>query len=326
MTKATAVRRAMRSTVLLATACLPLACAAPGALPDPAASRSRPAASQAAHGTSAYWRLEDLARPESGVAGLASGSSLYGAVETRLLQDILATANRIIDTAEGGPRPELLLIANQGVAAFAFQLEGRPAIALSLGMVWLLGSDMDAWAALLGHELAHLRLGHLAQMRERRERTQTVGSLAGLMLSAAGLPFASVATDATASAARASVSRGRSEAPLRSIITRTAAGTMPRAIAMGRQSQSGRIVSPAAPDLSQSCTHPWPTLASHNASGARGRSSTRRSNPGTTLEKAARAAVSAVATVAACSTMNRVLPATCHTSTNTRLDPATAAT
>lgn len=93
-----------------------------------------------------------------------------------------------------------------------------------------------------------------------------------------------------------------------------------------RHRQAGRMVRPSAPSRSQSCIHPWPTLASHSPSGTTGRRRTLMSKPGTALRKAAIAAVSAVASVAACSIMKRVSLATCTGSTIVSLPHTTAAT
>jgi predicted Zn-dependent protease len=193
--------------VLLALALLVSGCAAPGATHDPAARRPQAQTAAPPHGEIAYWRLAELAQAGQAMVALNSPRGVHGAVETRLLREILASGERIAAAAGEGPRPELLLTGTHGITAFAFYSDGRPSVAFSLGMVSLLGNDMDAWAALLGHELAHLRLGHHAVMKERRARTQTAGSLAGLVLSAIGVPFASVASDATAALAERAYSR-----------------------------------------------------------------------------------------------------------------------
>ena len=207
MTTRAATRQIAGFASLLAVALLVGGCAAPGAIHDPAAPRQQPQAASPPHGEIAYWRLAELAQAGQPMVALNSPRGVYGAIETRLLLEILASSDRIVVAAGEGPRPELLLTGTHGITAFAFYSDGQPAIAFSLGMVKLLGTDMGAWAALFGHELAHLRLGHHAVMKERRARTQTAGSLAGLVLSAIGVPFASVASDATATLAERAYSR-----------------------------------------------------------------------------------------------------------------------
>ena len=74
-------------------------------------------------------------------------------------------------------------------------------------MVRLLAADQDAWAALFGHELAHLRLEHLRGKQDRREKAAVASSIAGVVLSVIGLPFASVAADASIALADRAYSR-----------------------------------------------------------------------------------------------------------------------
>jgi predicted Zn-dependent protease len=207
MTARAATRQVAGFTALVALLLLVGGCAAPGSIHDPAATRPRPEATAPPHGEIAYWRLAELAQAEQAMVALNGPHGLHRAIEARLLREIQDSGDRIIAAAGPGPRPELLLTGTHGITAFAFYQEGQPAIAFSLGMVGLLGADMDAWAALLGHELAHLRLGHHAAMKERRAQTQAAGSLAGLVLSAIGVPFASVASDATAALAERAYSR-----------------------------------------------------------------------------------------------------------------------
>lgn len=207
MTAHAAMHRIAGLAALLAVALLVGGCAAPGTIHDPAAPRPRPQAAAPPHGDIAYWRLAELAQAGQAMVALNGPRGVYGAIETRLLQEILASSERIVAAAGDGPRPELLLTGTHGITAFAFYSDGQSAIAFSLGMVNLLGTDMGAWAALFGHELAHLRLGHHAVMKERQARTQAAGSLAGLVLSAIGVPFASVASDATATLAERAYSR-----------------------------------------------------------------------------------------------------------------------
>lgn len=200
-------RRSVKLPALLGLALLLGGCAAPGALSDPTTTRPRHTASTASHGAMAYWRLADLVQSGQQMVALNGQHGVHGAVQSHLLRDIQASSERIIMVAGEGSRPELLLTGTTGITAFAFHFEGKPAVAFSLGMIRLLGDDMDAWAALFGHELAHLRLGHHALMRDRRERTQAASSIAGLLLSAMGVPFANVASDATATLAERAYSR-----------------------------------------------------------------------------------------------------------------------
>ncbi|MCM2307091.1 MAG: M48 family metallopeptidase [Sulfuritalea sp.] len=153
------------------------------------------------------WRLDDLVRFDQPMVLLRDSQGIHGAVEIGLVKRVLAIGEKMLQAAGEGPQPELVLLASGSINAFAFFNGNQPTIAFTLGMVRLLTEDDDAWAALLGHELAHLRLDHHRNMHARRERTETTSSFAGLLLSTIGLPFASLAVDATATLADRAFSR-----------------------------------------------------------------------------------------------------------------------
>lgn len=73
--------------------------------------------------------------------------------------------------------------------AFAWQAGGVNYIGFTVGMIDLLQDDGDAYAAIVGHEIAHLVLSHGA-IRRQREGARTVASeMIGLVLSTAGVPM-----------------------------------------------------------------------------------------------------------------------------------------
>lgn len=159
------------------------------------------------HSELEVWRLDELAMADQGVILLRNRGGIFGAVETRLLQRILATGERIVQGAGDGPKPEFVVLASGTVNAYAYVNANRPTIAVSLGMIRLLATDEGAWAALFGHELAHLRLDHISHTKGRQEKAEIASSIAGAILSAIGLPLASVAADATAALADRAYSR-----------------------------------------------------------------------------------------------------------------------
>jgi len=76
---------------------------------------------------------------------------------------------------------------------------GVPTVALTVGMLDLIEDDVDAYAAIIGHEIAHLRLDHIGQ-RTRREQTrqgftQVLGAFLGFFGVPMGGAIADVATD-----------------------------------------------------------------------------------------------------------------------------------
>lgn len=182
-------------------------CAAPGTLSQRGAARPQPTTPAPSHGEISLWRLDELVQTEQPMVVLQGPRGIHGALETGLLKRIQAIGRSIQRVAGEGPQPELMVLASPGVNAFAFRDRDQAMIALTLGMIRLLEADEDAWAALLGHELAHLRLDHIGGGKDRRERTELASSFAGLVLSAIGLPFANVAADAAATLADRAYSR-----------------------------------------------------------------------------------------------------------------------
>lgn len=190
-------------TVLLLLA----GCAAPGSQQEYSMKRTQSHAPAPSHGEMEVWRLDDLARQDQPAILLRNSQGIHAAIETRLLKSIFATGEKILRAAGEGPSPEFVVIASATVNAFAFIDGKQPTIALSLGMIRLLSTDEDAWAALFGHELAHLRLEHLRGKQDRSEKAEVASSIAGVVLSVIGLPLASVAADASVALADRAYSR-----------------------------------------------------------------------------------------------------------------------
>lgn len=191
----------------LTTLFLLAGCAAPGSQQEHGVKRPHGGAPAPSHDEMEVWRLDELAQQDQPAVLLRNSQGIHGAVETRLLRGILATGEKILRATGDGPTPEFVVIASATVNAFAFFNDKQPTIALSLGMIRLLSTDEDAWAALFGHELAHLRLEHLRGMKDRREKAEIASSIAGVVLSVIGLPFASVAADASVALADRAYSR-----------------------------------------------------------------------------------------------------------------------
>lgn len=78
-----------------------------------------------------------------------------------------------------------LVIADSKVPnAFANRDSTNPAIGLTIGMLNLIGHDYDAYAAIIGHELAHLALGHGAIRKEREDVAKGISNVVGNVLGA----------------------------------------------------------------------------------------------------------------------------------------------
>lgn len=142
------------------------------------------------------WRFDELARTAQPITLLRSpsGAALtFQTAQARLVP--MVTASTVV-AAGKGETPDWLLVGTPAINAFATYQNGQPLIAVTLGLARLLHHDEGAWAALMGHELAQFRLGHHQAQRSRKGALSLGGSLAGLVLSAAGLGVGSIAADA----------------------------------------------------------------------------------------------------------------------------------
>lgn len=89
-----------------------------------------------------------------------------------------------------GVNADLGLVDTDYPNAFAFHHEGRPVIAISLSWLKELGHDKDALATTIGHELAHLHLGHTGDKRKEREQIRMGASqVLGTLMNIAGVPM-----------------------------------------------------------------------------------------------------------------------------------------
>lgn len=179
---------------------------APARLASPA---NKPAArpSSTPHGEIPVWRLAALAEATQPLIALRSTAGVALTVDAKRMKLMHAAAERVLAAAGPGETPDWLLVGTYGINAYATYQQSRPVIGVTLGMMVLLKDDQDAWAALFGHELAHFRLGHHRAHRERNQATELGSSLAGLLLSAAGVGFGSVVADATGKLVERSFSR-----------------------------------------------------------------------------------------------------------------------
>jgi predicted Zn-dependent protease len=77
------------------------------------------------------------------------------------------------------------------INAFAgFDKSGSPTIGITLKMLRLISDDPDALAALVGHEISHLKIGHSKDKAEFNAGAEAIATVAGIVLQAFGIPMA----------------------------------------------------------------------------------------------------------------------------------------
>lgn len=132
------------------------------------------------------WRVRELAMAPAPVIQLVGHNQVMGSVDRLNMQKLLLAHFRI--TRAAGVQADFLLVEGSDPNAFAASVSGRPTIAISLGMLKLIGDDVDEFASLVGHEAAHLARNHGGAARSRSSTLQALGTVAGFGLGAAGVP------------------------------------------------------------------------------------------------------------------------------------------
>lgn len=161
----------------------------------PAGKSPHGSASRPAHGEA--WPLEVLAGLPGHRVGVSVGENIRW-FDAASLRAAWAAASRVEAVFHARPRYEL--VNDRSVNAFALRTAQGDVVGIHVGMLELVGDDEAAWAALIGHELAHLDLRHTDLQRERRSGTSGAVAIASMLLTFVGFPltpiFAEMATDA----------------------------------------------------------------------------------------------------------------------------------
>ncbi|HYJ14137.1 MAG TPA: M48 family metallopeptidase [Candidatus Limnocylindria bacterium] len=134
------------------------------------------------------WRVKDVVlSPYSEIMLEGPHGEIALAVPTRTIQEMFLAHTRIIRTAN--VQSELYIAAGDDPNAFAGpDATGRNIIGINVGMVKLVGADVSVYAALIGHEAAHLAKGHGASGKLRSNSIDLVATLVGAGLGMAGVP------------------------------------------------------------------------------------------------------------------------------------------
>lgn len=149
-----------------------------------------------AHGRRmAGWLLDVLVRAETERAMLAVDNRQVALVELAHLRAAWTAAQRLLRELPEQEHPVLLIAEGSTPNAFVFFRGNRAHVAANIGMLRLLTDDEAAWAALYGHEFAHLQRRHRETRAERKATAQTTSDLLGLALSVAGIPLGDLIAD-----------------------------------------------------------------------------------------------------------------------------------
>lgn len=167
------------------------------------APRPRPAAGGAGHAIA--WPLAALASVDQPRLLLSPGQDGIW-LATPPLQAAWSAAGNLL-AGRPHPHPQIVLLAEPTANAFAMRHGEAALVAITLGMVDALGDDEAAWAALFGHEFAHLDLRHSEVRQQRQQTGEGLSAAMGLALTLAGVPFGPVFADATSAVVERGYSR-----------------------------------------------------------------------------------------------------------------------
>lgn len=158
------------------------------------------------------WPLAELAEAEQQRAVTNADGRPTPLIEGAYLRVAWAAAERMLRTMAPPDPPEILITDGVLPNAFAFTQDRRARIVANFGMLRLLGDDAAAWAALWGHELAHLVANHGQTRSERKAFARSASDLIGLALIVAGIPVGDMVADGASTLVERGYSRDEERA------------------------------------------------------------------------------------------------------------------
>jgi predicted Zn-dependent protease len=139
------------------------------------------------------WRVKDMALERTPAVDLQGpNEQIVLTLPTRTIQQLTLAHLRISRSAN--VHSELYIVEGDEPNAFASPYNGQRIIAINVGMIKLIADDTNQYAALIGHEAAHWAKGHVDSGQTRSNTLNALGTLAGVGLSAAGVPAAGLIT------------------------------------------------------------------------------------------------------------------------------------
>ena len=175
------------------------------------------------------WRVKDVVLAQTPVVRLPSPNErVVVTLATKTLQQMMLAHLRIGRSAK--IQTELFIVEGDEPNAFAGLEAGQKIIGINLGMVKMIGDDVNEYAALIGHEAAHWAKGHVDSAQLRSTTLNAIGTLVGGGLGMAGVPAAGVLTGLGVELIDASFSREQErEADAQSVEYMSVNGYEPRA-------------------------------------------------------------------------------------------------
>lgn len=112
------------------------------------------------------WNLAEIVRSQDNPVLLKnSNGTLLRRLDATIPRYLYVVAEDIMESAETSV--EFFVTTGSQPNASAGVINGKNTILVNLGMIDMVGTDMNQWAALIGHEVAHITLEHQDQRIER---------------------------------------------------------------------------------------------------------------------------------------------------------------
>jgi predicted Zn-dependent protease len=154
----------------------------------------------------ATWEIEHTLQTNTEFAKFSnSRGETVATLETAKVRRLIGIKEKIASAS--GRHAELLLMGGDEANALSTYMEGRPVVAINIAMIDLLDGDNDAYAAVLGHEFAHLALGHGEIRTQREEKRSIAATILGNILGLSGVPLGGTIADLTTTAVSTIYSR-----------------------------------------------------------------------------------------------------------------------
>jgi predicted Zn-dependent protease len=104
------------------------------------------------------------------------------------LMEMLAEINSEIG-ATAGIEAELKIVSGDQPNAFAWQKGKNRYIALNIGLLKMLGENIDEYAFVIAHETAHIKMGHINKRKKYNEGVSKTSGVLSLALEIVGIGF-----------------------------------------------------------------------------------------------------------------------------------------
>lgn len=131
-----------------------------------------------------YFDLDTACRisQQSGSVNLRNDGNIVASLSRDYCAMLIQVRTSI--AAQAGLYPKFLISTENELNAYATSDSGQALIVFTVPMLKRLGQDKDAIAAIVGHEIAHLKLNHRASKTTANVLFELLGALAGAALDA----------------------------------------------------------------------------------------------------------------------------------------------